>query len=145
MRDTTAARVLVVQALYQYDLRGEAFREEAQAFLAASAKNERVLGLSEALLHGCLKRRDELDARIAGAAEHWDVYRMAVVDRCVLRLAVYELLHRPAVPHKVAVDEAIRLAKKYGSAESGAFVNGILDRIMASCGPSEAASGQEGP
>jgi len=130
MRTATAGRVLAIQALYQLDLRGDEFLEEVNAFLRDSAKDGEVLASAEELLHGCVERRDELDARIAAVAEHWDVSRMAVVDRSVLRVGVYELLHRPDVPPKVAIDEAIRLAKKFSGAESSAFVNGILDRIM---------------
>jgi len=131
MRTTTAGRVLAVQALYQIDLRGDDFLEEADEFLRDSAKGEDALEFAEELVRGCVKRRDELDARIAAIAEHWDVSRMAIVDRCILRVGAYELLHRPDVPAKVAVNEAIRLAKKFSSAESAAFVNGILDRLMA--------------
>ena len=133
MRNSTAGRTLALQALYQHDLRGEDFLAEMEDFLRATAKNDDALMLAEELVHGCMKRRDELDARIAEVAEHWDVSRMAAVDRAILRLGAYELLHRPDVPPKVAVNEAIRLAKKFSSAESYAFVNGILDRIMTSC------------
>jgi len=140
MRSTTAGRTLAFQTLYQHDLRGEDFRVEMEDFLRAAAKSEDARAFAEELLRGCLAFRDELDARIAEAAEHWDVSRMAAVDRAILRLGTYELLHRPDLPPKVAIDEAIRLAKKFSGAESYAFVNGILDRIMASCKPSDAAS-----
>ena len=131
MRKTTAARILAVQALYQHDLRGPAFVKELGEFLTGSAKDADVIAMAEDLFHGCVDQRDKVDAALASAAEHWDVTRMAAVDRAILRLGAYELLHRPDVPPKVAVDEAIRLAKKFSTAESGAFVNGILDRIMA--------------
>ena len=127
-----------MQALYQRDLCGEDF--DAESFLSESAKDEETRAHAEDLLAGCLARQDELDARIAEAAEHWDVKRMASVDRAILRLGVYELLHRPDVPPKVALDEAIRLAKKYGGAESGGFVNGILDRIMKQVRPPDVSS-----
>ena len=130
MRKTTKGRMLAVQALYQRDLRGTAFRDELRGFLESSTKDEETLTFAESLVNGCEEKRDELDAQIAAAAEHWDVARMAAVDRAILRLGTYELLHRPDVPPKVAVDEAIRLAKKLSTAQSGAFVNGILDRIM---------------
>ena len=130
MRKKTAGRVLAVQALYQLDLRGNAFQEVIDEFLEDSAKDEEIRALAAELVHGCVEKRDELDARIAGVAEHWDIARMAIVDRCILRVGTYELLHRPDVPPKVAIDEAIRLAKKFSTAASGAFVNGLLDRIM---------------
>jgi len=130
MRRKTAGRILALQALYQYDLRGEDFLGEAADFFRDSARNPADAEIGEALFRGCLERRDALDARLAKVTEHWDIARMAIVDRAILRIGAYELLHCADVPPKVAVNEAIKLAKKYSSAESGAFVNGILDKIM---------------
>jgi len=131
MRKTTASRVLAVQALYQFDLRGEPFLKELADFLKSSSDNAEVIALAVGLFRGCADHADEIDACIGAVAEHWDLSRMAAVDRAILRLGAHELLYRPEVPPKVAIDEAIRLAKKFSTAESGAFVNGILDRIMA--------------
>jgi len=75
-----------------------------------------------------------LDARIASASTNWRVERMARVDRNVLRLGAWELLHRTEVPRAVALDEAVEIAKRFGSEESGAFVNGVLDRIAEDLG-----------
>lgn len=141
MRKRTAARVLAIQALYQLDLRGETWREELEAFLKSSSKDEEVRLHAEELVEGIRARRDEIDAALTGAAEHWDISRMAALDRAILRLGAHELLHRPEVPPKVAIDEAVRLAKKFSTAESGAFVNGILDRVMSTHLP-PAAKGQ---
>ena len=132
MRKKSKGRMLAVQALYQLDLRGDAFLDDMDEFIGSFVKNEEVRAFAAELAHGCAEHCDELDAQLAAAAEHWDVARMAAVDRAILRLGAHELLHKPDVPPKVAIDEAIRLAKKLGSAESGAFVNGILDRIMSS-------------
>ncbi len=71
----------------------------------------------------------EIDPRLAEAAENWRVPRMAAVDRNALRLAAYELLFVPDTPHRVVLDEAIELARRYGSADSPAFVNGVLDKL----------------
>ena len=120
-----------MQALYQLDLRGPAFLEGLDEFLRDSSKEAEVIAWASALAYGCIEKRDSLDAAITAAAEHWDVTRMAAVDRAIIRLGAYELLHRPDVPPKVAIDEAIRLAKKFSTAESGAFVNGVLDKVMA--------------
>ena len=122
--------MLAVQALYQLDIRGKAFLDEMDDFIASTAGDESAVGLALKLAHGCVEKRDELDARLASAAEHWDLGRMAAVDRAILRVGAYELLHCPDLPPKVALNEAIRMAKKLSSAESSAFVNGILDRIM---------------
>ena len=132
MRKQTAGRVLAVQALYQLDFRGDAFLKAMDDFLRDSAKDDDVRAFAEGLIRGCVDNKDELDAQIAAAAEHWDVARMAIVDRSILRVGTYELLHRPDVPPKVVIDEAVRLAKRFSTAESGAFVNGLLDRIMRS-------------
>ena len=76
-----------------------------------------------------LSNLELLDERIRSRAEHWRISRMAVVDRNILRLAVYELLFEPAVPAKVTINEAIEIAKKFGTSESSRFINGVLDRI----------------
>jgi N utilization substance protein B len=81
------------------------------------------------LIEGVRRNREQLDARITGAAEHWSLDRMAVTDRNVLRIGVYELLYTDTPP-RVAVDEAVDLAKRYGASQSGPFVNGILDKLM---------------
>jgi len=140
MRKTTAGRILAVQALYQWDLRGEAFLKELPEFLRSSSQDAEAIALAEDLFHGCVERRAEVDASLAAAAEHWDIARMAAVDRAILRLGAHELLNRPELPPKVAIDEAIRIAKKFSTAESGAFVNGILDSIMATLPPHAGAA-----
>lgn len=135
MHKKTKARALAIQALYQLDLRGPGFLAEKDEFFRTSARDAVDGEIGARLFDGCVASRDELDARLAAVTEHWDVSRMVAVDRAILRLGAYELLHCPDVPPKVAVDEAIRLAKRFSTAESGAFVNGILDKLM---GPAEA-------
>jgi len=81
------------------------------------------------LIEGVRRNRPQLDERIARAAEHWSLERMATTDRNVLRLGAYELLYTDAPP-RVAIDEAVALAKRYGTEQSGPFVNGILDKLM---------------
>lgn len=130
MRKTTAARILAVQALYQYDLRGKPFLKEFDPFVKESGASEEVARLGEDLFFQCLDHLEEADAAIASAAQHWDLSRLAAVDRAILRLGAFELLFRPDLPPKVALDEAVRLAKRFSTAESGAFVNGILDHVM---------------
>ena len=79
--------------------------------------------------------RQEADRLISEAAAHWDMSRMAAVDRNILRLAIYEMIGRDDIPERVAIDQAIEMAKRFGAAESGAFVNGILDHVLRSCKP----------
>ena len=84
---------------------------------------------ADKLIRGVLEHRPELDARIKQHAENWDLHRMAVVDRNILRLAIYEMLHRDDIPPVVSINEAVDIAKKFSTQDSGKFVNGILDKI----------------
>ena len=81
------------------------------------------------LARGAYEHRGEVDSLIKRFSEHWRLERMPTVDRNILRLAIYELLYRPDIPAKVSINEAVDLGKKYGSEDSGSFINGILDRI----------------
>ena len=83
------------------------------------------------LVEGVIARQRDLDERITAVAEHWKLHRIAPVDRSILRLGLFELLESADVPPKVAINEAIELAKKYSTEQSGAFVNGILDQAYA--------------
>jgi transcription antitermination protein NusB len=96
--------------------------------LARLIRSEAV-AFAQRLVTGVRGRRAELDAMIQQVAENWTLSRMAATDRNVLRLGAYELLHSDT-PERVAVDEAVELAKRFGSAQSGPFVNGILDRLL---------------
>ncbi len=94
------------------------------------ARDKEVEAYATLLVEGVGRHAREIDALIQGISKNWRMDRMAVVDRNVLRVAVYELIHlADDVPRKVAINEAIDVAKRFGTAESGAFVNGILDRI----------------
>jgi transcription antitermination protein NusB len=84
---------------------------------------------AETLVKGVLEHREELDQQISQYAQNWDLHRMAVVDRNVLRLAIYEMLHREDIPPIVSINEAVDIAKRFSTEESGKFVNGILDKI----------------
>ncbi len=86
------------------------------------------------LVEGVVAHQEELDALIVRYSEHWRLERMAVVDRNLLRLALYELLYQPEIPAKVVINEAVEMAKRYGSEDSGSFINGILDRIREEVG-----------
>jgi len=92
------------------------------------------------LVLGTVAHAGEIDPVIAESAEHWSPERMAVIDRLILRMAVFQLRHRPDVPAKVVINEAIELARRFGGEESGRFVNGVLDAIKRR---QEAAAGQK--
>ncbi len=88
-----------------------------------------VRTFADKLIRGVIEHRDELDTRIKQHAQNWDLHRMAVVDRNVLRLAIYEMLYREDIPPIVSINEAVDIAKKFSTEDSGKFVNGLLDKI----------------
>ena len=137
IRKRTRARELVLRALYLVDVRGADVLGEVPAFFARESDDPDVIRFAQDVLDGCVARREEIDRRIAAVAENWDLHRMAVIDRNVLRLGTYELLHLADVPPKVSINEAIDLAKRYSTADSGAFVNGILDKLRSEIRPGD--------
>ena len=84
---------------------------------------------AEPLIRGTLEHRDEIDALIKKHAKNWELHRIAAVDRNILRLAIYEMLHREDIPPVVSINEAVDIAKKFSTQDSGKFVNGILDKV----------------
>jgi transcription antitermination factor NusB len=131
MRKRSRARELALQILYQVDLRREDVLPDIEEMLSRERRDEEMVAYALTLVRGTMARREEIDRRIRDTAEHWDLPRMAVIDRNVLRMAVWELLQdAEEVPPKVVLNEAIELGKRYSTAQSGAFINGILDRIL---------------
>ena len=123
-------REAAIQFLYQYDAHKPANIEEAlTGFWKQTEEPQNVRDFANDLLRGVLEKRPEVDAKIRTLADNWDFERLAVVDRNILRLAVYEMLFRPEIPPVVSINEAIEIAKKFSTAESGSFVNGLLDRV----------------
>ena len=135
MRNRTRAREAALQVLYQLDLLGPEMADQTDRLLdrllVPGDSYPTVKRFARDLVMGCWENRVQLDTRVQAIAANWDIGRMAVVDRNILRLAAYELLFLSDVPPKVAINEAIDLAKRYSTADSGAFVNGILDRVRA--------------
>jgi len=124
------AREIALQFLYQLDQNSADDPAPYEAdFWQRHPVDPDTRAFAESLVRGSKARQATIDAIIARSAEHWELERMAVVDRNILRLGVYELLEEPNVPPKVAINEAIEIAKKFGTAESGRFINGVLDRI----------------
>ncbi|MCP3980026.1 MAG: transcription antitermination factor NusB [bacterium] len=115
--------------LFQLDLTEGEPAEVFSDFWTGQQATPDARAFAERLVLGVFGQRGTLDSRISDAAEHWRVDRMAVVDRNVLRMAIYEMLHDEETPEVVVIDEAIEVAKKFGGAESGKFVNGILDSV----------------
>jgi len=129
MKKRTRAREIALQFLYQLDLRGDDLMAEAKAFVRGEERDSETARFALRLVEGTVEHRSEIDRMIQGVAQNWNISRMAVVDRNVLRLASYELLHCDDIPPKVAINEAIELGKRYSTQNSGAFINGILDKI----------------
>lgn len=129
VRKRSRAREIVLRILYCVDVRGKKSEVDTDLILHQETTDPDVIRFARDLLNGCISKREELDTTIATVAENWQVYRMAVIDRNVLRLGTYELLFLKDIPPKVTINEAIDLAKRYSTAESGSFVNGILDKI----------------
>lgn len=124
------AREVALQFLYQLDLIGDVDPSPHEAeFWARHPVDDDTRAFADVLVHGAKTNQAKIDHAISQFAEHWDLERMAVVDRNILRLAVYELLYSADVPPKVAINEAIEIAKKFGTKESSRFINGLLDRI----------------
>ncbi len=123
------AREVALQVLFQDDLNPRVDPHAADEFLRSRLRGADLVEFSQALVAGVRRNRPQLDALIEKTAEHWSLHRMAVTDRNVLRLGAFEILLSDT-PDPVAINEAIELARRYGSAHSAQFVNGILDRLM---------------
>jgi transcription antitermination protein NusB len=123
------AREYAVQILFQLDVTGDDPDPVLATFWGRGRPTSEVVDFAEHLVRGTWAHRTEIDRILGESATHWRVSRMAIVDRNVLRLAVHELLHEEATPPAVILDEAIELAKRFGNADSGPFVNGVLDAI----------------
>ncbi len=129
MKKRTRSRELTLQFLYQLDLRGEEFADEAKGFLRQEEADKGTREFALHLIRGTQEHAADIDRVIREVAQNWDLERMAVIDRNVLRMATFELLHCPDIPPKVSINEAIELGKRFSTANSGGFINGILDRI----------------
>ena len=123
------ARELALRMLFELDLGHQPTDVVVEAALAQSQLDDKNKTMAEELVRGTLDHQAELDARVAALATDWALDRQAAVDRNILRMASYELLFRPDAPVAAVVNEAVELAKKYSTAESGRFVNGVLGAL----------------
>ena len=131
MRLRTLAREYTLQLLYQIEIGGHSPEEAADDFFTNLCPELpfQVRKFSMFMVDGVRKNCPELDSLIAKYARNWDVTRMAVVDRNIMRLGIFEVLFVEDIPPKVSINEAVELAKKFGDVESAKFVNGILDGV----------------
>ena len=126
-------RELALSVLFQMDVNpmepAEGFERVRLAFPDQIRPSAPALRFAEELVAGVAEHRESLDAAIRAASHHWRLERMGRVDRSILRLAAFELLHGPETPARVVLNEAVELAKRYGAEDSRAFVNGVLDNL----------------
>ena len=130
MRKRTLSREFALKVLYQYDLTKKPLNVLAEEFLGdqPTCRGE-VLEFCKRLVFGVEEHLADIDQKIVQYSANWQFSRMAVVDRNILRIGIFELLFATDVPPKVTINEAVELAKKFGDIESSKFVNGILDQI----------------
>lgn len=122
-------REAAVQYLVHCDFNRGSAPEDVERFWELRPTRKATRDFAMALVTGVLAHQAEVDERISRYLENYELHRLAVVDRNVLRLAIYEMLHRGDIPPVVSINEAIEVAKRYGAEESSRFVNGILDRV----------------
>jgi N utilization substance protein B len=131
MGNRRKARVLALQIIYQHDIGSRTLDDILRSFWESQGlPPAEVRAFAEDLAAGVRDHLEEIDALTGEYSSHWDLERMAAVDRNILRLAVYELIYRDDIPPKVTINEFVEIAKKFSTEDSGAFVNGVLDRIF---------------
>lgn len=131
MNTRRAARERVMQALYAYEQGGGSADENLRMLIYPNIEDELIRAFAERLFLRTIERTPECDAIVADFAKNWDLNRIALVDRMVLRMAITEMLDFEDVPPKVTINEAIEIVKQYSTARSGQFINGLLDSILA--------------
>lgn len=122
-------RELALQALYSIDLNPMELRQSLVSFWEHNLATPSVRDFAEQIVVGVAEHREELDRKIEEKSKNWSLGRMARIDLNILRIAVYELFYRPDIPKNVTINEAIEVAKKFGTEDSAAFINGIVDEV----------------
>ena len=120
-------RELALQVLYQLDMSGESSEQGLHAFADSFDVSPKAREFGWQLVRGVREGRSEIDAHVAAVSEHWKLDRLAQIDATVIRIAVYELIN--GLPMEIAINEAVEVARRYGTTESAAFVNGVLDAV----------------
>jgi len=126
----TKARELAMQALYQLDAQGPDLLEHLNEFFVEGSPDDSIRKLAAEWCKGTWENLTQCDELITASTIKWQISRLSSVDKNILRLAVYQLKFCPDIPPKVVINEAIELAKKFSTAQSPAFVNGVLDAVL---------------
>jgi N utilization substance protein B len=124
------SRELVIQFLYLTEMNEGEITSQLESFWENNSCEKDVQSFAEDILNDIFDHKKEIDARLEKYSDNWTLSRMTVIDRNLLRMAASELMYSKTVPPKVAIDEAVEIAKKYGAEDSPNFINGILDRIL---------------
>ncbi len=133
----TRSRELALQALFFMDMNGIMSPEMVARYRDNFDVPRSAIDFFMVLVNGVIEARADIDGAIERFSAHWKLHRMSCVDRNTLRIGVYELLFCPDIPAKVSINEAINLGKKFGTEESGSFINGILDSVRLAIGRGE--------
>ena len=139
------ARMAALQSLFAADIRGDRGEASLEWLGVENSLQPASMDFADALARGVTDSRSELDQYIQHHAPAWPVDQLPLVDRNILRIALYELLHSPEVPHKTAINEAIELAKLFGSDSSARFINGVLGSVMDGLETGEIATRKAAP
>ena len=131
------ARELVLKCLYAYDSTHQPVESIVETLIKTSELEAESQRFAEQLLSHVITLMEDLDGQISRVSQNWDISRLAMVDKCILRMAICEFSRFPDIPAKVSINEAVELAKKYSTQESSRFVNGILDAVYKSLEPSD--------
>ncbi|MCX5865739.1 MAG: transcription antitermination factor NusB [Deltaproteobacteria bacterium] len=134
MGNRRKAREIALNALFQGEMTATSAVENFPLLCENFEINKKAIPYGRELVYGITDKRDALDAKIEESAVNWRVSRMSVLDRNIIRLAAYEMMFKEDVPPRVAIDEAIELAKRYCAEDSPGFINGILDAILKNIG-----------
>ncbi len=130
----------MLKCLYAHDSTGESVDSITTTLIASAGLEVESQNFAERLFRKVVESTPQLDEKIAAFSKNWDLDRVAMVDRCIMRIAICEFSHFPDVPAQVSINEAVELAKKFSTHESSRFVNGILDAVYKSLDDSEAES-----
>jgi len=129
MRLRSKSREVTLCLLYQIEISKTDFHQALQSYLGSYPQEQEVTDFITLLIQGVIKNKDKIDFLIKKHVKNWGIERLAVTDRNILRMACFELLFLDEIPPKVAINEAIELAKRFGDIDSPRFVNGVLDKI----------------
>jgi N utilization substance protein B len=140
MASRRKSREYAMQMLYQWEMGRHSPAQVSATFFLQKRVEPEVEGFARELFEGAVARREELDRLVREHAENWRLERLAAVDRSILRVALYELLHHPETPPVAVINEALEIARRFSGEDSVEFVNGILDAVRKTLPPRQTKS-----